>query len=506
MNENFNKFKRKRQRMRIIKSLLLGGAFGGVVGGIFLLLFKLNVIPLSPLIALPIGLGAFLLCAIIVFALCRTTNEKLAKELDAQFGLREKVQTMVEYQNGGGMIVDLQRQDTEQTLSQIPTAKFKTKHVWAYIVAFCVGGATLIPGFIVKAPHEEEPVIPFQISAVQIAGITELVTYVGASSMEDPYKSDIASELTALLGELQAVTTENSMKAALTESLTSIQTVTFNSSSATEILNALWKTQDSYAQALAKALDTSALAQADWGDYIEKMTAYQQSFTVQDPENASPIPDDEKRQTLLWNLQNTAMKIEISLTGSGIAETDGLYTVLERLANENTGNANGEHLFGLGVITQSPTVVTYQDGLDELKHTFDNMVNDIYSVTAQLKTNTNVGEYTMTKLATLFSMDVPAFERPNFVLNNNEGTDEDDDDDDEGPSDGGIGEGAVYGSNDLVLDPLTGNYVEYGTLLDKYYAIVYDKLENGEYTEEQKNIIRNYFALLYSGMEKQEGN
>ena len=505
MNEYFSKFKRKRQRMRIIKSLLLGGAVGSVVGGIFLLLCKLAIIPVSPLIALPIGVGTFLLCGGVVYALLRTTNEQLAKELDTRFGLYEKVQTMVEYQNDAGALVDLQRQDAEQTLSQIPTAKFKTKNLWAYITALCVGVATLVPGFIVKAPQEEEPTIPFQISAVQVAGITELISYVGDSSMENPYKSDISAELIALLGELQTVNTVDGMQAALTESLTNIQTATFDSSSSTEILNALWKTQDAYAQALAKTLDTSALSQTDWGDYVEKMTAYQQSFAVQDPENASPIPDDEKRQTLLWNLQNTATKIELALTSSGIAETDGLYAVLQRLVSENTGNVSGAHIFGFSVIAQAPSILTYQDGLDELKNTFDSIINDVYAVTSQLKTNANVGEYTMTKLSALFAMDVPAFERPDFFTSSGENTNAGDDDDG-GPNDGGIGEGAVYGSNDLVLDPLTGNYVEYGTLLDKYYAVMYDKLDNGEYTEEQKTIIRNYFALLYSGIEKQEGN
>ena len=54
---------------------------------------------------------------------------------------------------------------------------------------------------------------------------------------------------------------------------------------------------------------------------------------------------------------------------------------------------------------------------------------------------------------------------------------------------------------DLVLDPLTGEYVEYGTLIDKYYAIVFEKLhdeETGLYLEGPlyvydllKNEIRN---------------
>jgi len=64
----------------------------------------------------------------------------------------------------------------------------------------------------------------------------------------------------------------------------------------------------------------------------------------------------------------------------------------------------------------------------------------------------------------------------------------------------------MYGSDDLVLDPLTGEIVKYGDLIDRYNAIMYERLEGDFYTEEQKQVIRKYLELLYSGLEKKEGN
>ena len=81
-----------------------------------------------------------------------------------------------------------------------------------------------------------------------------------------------------------------------------------------------------------------------------------------------------------------------------------------------------------------------------------------------------------------------------------------DDESESSGGDGGIGEGATYGSNDIVIDPLTGEPIEYGKLLDKYNAIMYEKLEGDSYTEEQKEAIKKYFDLLWSGLEKKEGN
>ena len=57
-----------------------------------------------------------------------------------------------------------------------------------------------------------------------------------------------------------------------------------------------------------------------------------------------------------------------------------------------------------------------------------------------------------------------------------------------------------------MLDPLTGELVEYGELLAKYNAIMYDKLDGDFYTDEEKKVIRKYFDLLYSGIEEKEGN
>ena len=66
-----------------------------------------------------------------------------------------------------------------------------------------------------------------------------------------------------------------------------------------------------------------------------------------------------------------------------------------------------------------------------------------------------------------------------------------------------IGSGAVYGSDDLLLDPITNTYVEYGTILDKYYALMFGKVEEGNYTEQEKEAMEKYFAILYGGFDEE---
>ena len=104
-------------------------------------------------------------------------------------------------------------------------------------------------------------------------------------------------------------------------------------------------------------------------------------------------------------------------------------------------------------------------------------------------------------LSSLFMVAIPQFERP--VLKDS-GSAGDGPNDDGSGSGGGVGEGVEFGSDDLVLDPLTGEYVTYGTLYAKYNTLKEEKLKDGkyDYTDEQRRVIEEYFKLLYSGLKK----
>ena len=80
----------------------------------------------------------------------------------------------------------------------------------------------------------------------------------------------------------------------------------------------------------------------------------------------------------------------------------------------------------------------------------------------------------------------------------------DDKDDDKEVGEGGYGSGeTVYGSDDIVLDPITGEHVKYGDLINTYYAMVTEALTSGEVSEEVEQLINQYFSHLFNGA-KQE--
>ena len=115
------------------------------------------------------------------------------------------------------------------------------------------------------------------------------------------------------------------------------------------------------------------------------------------------------------------------------------------------------------------------------------------------KVNTNEGENAVTQICNLFNISRPAFKRPYLYDSDSfEGIEDD------GLGMGGIGGGAVYGSDDLVYDPNTNTYVEYGEILEKYYQAMIDKTFGEGYTKEEKEALEKYFAILYGGFENEE--
>lgn len=504
MKRNFLKFRRKVRRVRILGALAAGASLGAAVSGVLHALSRLAILDFAPMLSVPIGAGCGLAAMLVAYLLLGISDKKLARMLDARFALSERVQTSVAFEGETGGMVELQREDTERTLEAIPVRAFKTKGAWLFLLALLIGGGILTASFFAPNRRDEVPpeiIVPYEITEVQIAGIEELIRYVDASEMQEPYRKNISDSLARLLAELRAATTEPKMQASLASALTAIAEETYASSSSAEILNALWSTKDASVRLLAQALNTGDWTAPDWGDFAEKYSAWRSFFTESDMD----VTDEEARKAVLkGTLDAFSRKTEGALISSEIASEDALCAVLNRLLDGDGGAASG-----ISQLSTRAEGMRYEEMTAGLQTVLDAMAEPIYDVISMQKINTNVGEYVLKKLSSLFGVPIPPAERPSLQKDAESGVDDDSDrDDEDGPSGGGVGEGAVFGSNDLVLDPLTGEYVEYGILYATYNARMLEKLGDDKYgyTEEQKTAIEKYFALLYGGFKEEEGN
>ena len=502
MSGIFLKFKRRCNAIRTLRSALVGLSVGALLGGAWLILWKLAVIGYPPISSLYIGLGSALLVGGLVFLLSGKKDKKFAEELDSKFDLKARVQTMIEYMGQDGELISIQRRDAESALSKIPLKSYKFKRLWVYLVALLLSASVLVVGIILDdvrnyVPPEE--VIPFELSALQETGLNNLITYVENSDMEEEFKLPLADELKSLIEKLRQTKTQPEMLLTLDESMKVIQAITYESSTATEVLNALWNSGDIYFRHLAKTLDSSEWSDPDWGDFAEKLLDYEKVLLGDDKKTDEE--DVDRKENLKFAVETMSLKLKTILDGAAVGEDDEICLAVDKLFNGNPGG-----------LVSVLAMLNYVDD-EGLTNLVDNCMNSngegLFAAISLNKVNANVGEYAMIRLTGLFIVPLPEFERPDFVKNgesigsnNGSGNEENNNSN----SDGGIGEGATYGSNDIVIDPLTGEYVEYGKLLDKYYAIMYEKLDNNSYTEEQKEAIKKYFALLYSGIKKVEGN
>jgi hypothetical protein len=491
----FLKFRKRFNAIRIARSVMLGISVGMAAGGIWLVLSKLAIIPFEPISAIFEGIGAALIAGGLVFLFGGRSDKLLAEDLDSLFGLEERAKTMIAYMGESGEMTELQRQDAERAISRIPTSAYKFKGLWIFILTILISAAVLTVGILVKdmrgyVPPVEE--IAFELSEIQEAGILELIQYVENSGMEREFSERIADELADLLDTLRVTETQKDMRAALAGSMAMIVDVTYESSNATEILNSLWDSRNIYFRHLAKALDTSAHGSAEWSNFAERITEYADLLLG---------GEEFSRDKLKEALSGMNDSIDTVLALSGVEENDEIYLAIASLfKNDKIGAVN---------LLKKIDSMSDSELRSAISDLFDNHAEKLFAAVLLNKNNAVAGEYVMTRLGSLFLVPVPEFERPDFVKNNAsvDGSQNGDTEKDPENSDnqGGVGPGATYGSDDLVLDPITGETVKYGDLIDKYNAIMYERLEGDFYTEEQKQAIKKYFELLYSGLEKKEG-
>lgn len=489
-----------------ISAVLAGVSAGLAAFGVSMLLSKLALLDFEPIISLPIGAFVALAVGIVLFFVFKKSDRRLAIELDRVFGLNEKVQTMVEYKEDESEMLELQRQDAEASLATVGVKAYKPGRLWVYFVALVLGAALAATSIVVENKRDYVPpeeVIPFELSAMKERGLEELIKYVEESKMEEPYRVSVAETLKKLLADLKVTTTEPEMKAHLSEAMGLILVTTYDSSSSAEILDALWDSGDKLVRELAKTLDTSEWNEPDWGDYADKLAAFKKQIGGGAEEETADTSDEG----ILWKLDSLSLKVGLALPKSGIQAEDAIYSALLKLVGDGEYVVDGQRFHGFSGIVKNGSALSNEALLAMIEATFTGMSNEIFSAIEQKKINTNVGEYALTKLSTLFLVPLPEFERPAFIKNGadgNGGSDSGGKDEEEngGGSSGGVGMGSVYGSDDLVLNPMTGEYVKYGELLDMYFAVMEAKISEGNYTELQKEAIRKYFALLYGGIKK----
>ncbi len=496
----FVKLKRRALAVGIVRAALVGVSVGSFLCAVLILLSKLKITDIPLPTAVLIAIAAFAVSGGVTFLICHRSSMSVARMLDRRFDLKEKVQTMMAYRTRDEAIYALQREDAEAEIDRIPKRGIRLRFLWVYIVCLVLSLGVLVCA-VAYTPVEPPPPpveeIPFEITSIQIAAMEELIEYVSLSQMESPFRENVSLSLSALLDELMAATTVSERDSAIGKALKAIHTETYASSSAVEITEALWASGNDRVKALAVALNYHEWQDgSEWDEYVAALSDVRVGYVHAD--SISEVPDDAKMTAdIAALLSNDSSAIAVALTRSGISSSDALYSAVSALASSESEPK------GLSALASLAVGLGYTALEGELDSTFSALTPILYTAIEQSSINTDTGEYAMTRVCALFDYTLPTFDRP--ILRDSSTESEDGGSDDtEGGGMGGIGTGTVYGSDDLVLDPYTDEYVEYGTILDKYYSLMFGKTEDGDYTEDQIAALKKYFEILYGGFEDEE--
>ena len=517
MSERFAQLKRRFVLTAVLKSIVVGVCCGLVATGTVLLALKLNATTIANLYYALIAVCTTVIVTGIAFAIFAPTDKRVAKKLDVEYGLKERVRTALAYQGNDGDVYQLQREDTAATLNALKLHKPTFKQIWVYALAALLAVAMitvalLVPAKVITAPPVDPPEppepsweeLPFNVSEAQLERLGEVVQHVNGYALDEQLKEKIVGELTTLLDLLPTATTNGDM---LNLAVNTVRKVDDNCKAAVSYYK-LGNSLNNMGRAdVAKIFAAGA-------ETYKKYTLQDNSAVISFYNNRASIADEYMEESLSEFLttiiaaHTTAQadadaiysSINLAIIMANVSADNALFMTLNNFKNElhnykAVPGDGGEELTAeqAALVAKIDTLYTnfsyrIADELADQAFVFavdtyvKNVLLEILALTDRPDANVAIG-YDLTAAS-----------------GGNSGGKDDDE-----SKGGGYGEGdTIYGSADLIYDPDTGEYVPYGQLINKYYAIVNALLNEGKLTEEQASIIRAYFETLLSGVKDKQ--
>lgn len=309
MNEGFISFKKKILKRHLIIDILLSISIFLIIFGILFLLTKLNTIKLNVIVDLIIGLICGITTFLISFFLFKPNDKKIAKMLDKQFSLNEKVQTMVELKDTDNFIANLQREDCENKLKEIPLKNLKFKvPVVLIILALCGVTSTVTAAAIPQTTTIKDTT--YNPTNDILVKLEQLKKDVNNTNINSSLKSNYVAEIDKLIELIQSGIDESNLN---TNVLNTIDNVL--------VLNKNYCTNKSFGKAMNAIEDVeysdsftnrTNLFYGTWKSKGENKSTIRISQTAIEVRNTSYALDDDTQKNIAKLEEITAILPEDS--------------------------------------------------------------------------------------------------------------------------------------------------------------------------------------------------
>ena len=530
MDEKFKKIKNKCLIEALIKSAVIGISAGLFVTGIILLSLVLTGNSIHWAIYIPIGLISALAGGGVSFLFMRPSDMRVAKKYDTEFGLNEKLQTMVAFSGQEGDIIALQRSDASETLASLPARKIRFSQIWQYCLCAVLALALFFSAVFIpvsaqeggnngggenppegELPEDKDPV--FEYDLFMQSALTELILNVRESSLEQNLKNSVVEELENLDVNLGSADTRKKMLEKVVSSVEVIDALVDGSNSFRKISEAIAGFDEEFASAIRESVGVYNSSSTPLNDIVRV-----RAFELRIGDLIEIVLEE------FFTSAKTALKIpqdgiENEETGETVKLADVLnpYILNLGLAIELAELDESEDFYiALDKFNSALTVISGKIGKYSDKTLFTDLDNAFSALGPELNSALSVECYSYVinlfirnRLADIFS--IKANEFPEFnedlVPDDNNGGDDPGGEENDDPSGSGGGNGDydfIYGSDDVIYDPDRADYVKFGEVLDEYYAKMQNKVIAGEVTADLAKIMEVYFEILYNGIKKDE--
>lgn len=474
--DNFNKFKNKMLIEAIIKSVVISCSIGiiGFAVPYLIFFFTKNEVTNTKLLIMLLSsiTGALILCALLLLILY-PTKIKVAKRLDKEFNLNQKVQTMIEFNDSDTLMSKIQREDTLNILGKTELKKLTMRFS---VFFFVLIGLTIIltTGIVVAATYEVgdpgdgtggyvEP--PYNLDNWTTRALLDLIEVVESSNIDNELKQPVVTNLRTLLNELENVTLEIEMKALVLQVIadTTLRLDLVNSNN--EVFTELKGSDAPIVRELVTQIN--ALNVTNVNNCVENFYVY--------------LCGDET--TISQAIADLDVEFKSIINNSKLNKEEKLTKALFKFA------------------TDLSVAKTKEDVNAAIKNNLDSIV-DIVKIQTE---NKRIIEYTIEQLKVIFGL-IEQDENDDSIDNGNKPTINPIEPPKVNPGEnqGGYGTGDVlFGSDDVIFDIEKGS-VEYGEVIAKYYGQLVGMFNDGTIPEEYKELFEKYFDGLFGFYEDEE--
>ncbi len=482
MSKKFSALNKKIRSLTVIKLLVFAIALGMLAFSVIVFADKVAAIEPNYLFSAAIGAGAAVVFATVTLTVCYPTEKRVAKQLDKKLAMNEKVQTMVEFKDIQSDMIEIQREDTERRLSEMPKKDFKNKKAWVNLILPVLAVAMLVTSVAVPVrtkaddPNSglENESDEWALDEWHITAVKTLIEEVKASEMVEDGKVKVVSYLETMLSDLEHIKSKSQMKQTVMSVMVKISGVTDGINTYTSVIKALRESDSESVKKYAEAIGSPA------DPIIEsKYLALKSEF---------------KKEELGDKLKIFASTLGIAVKNATAPEDDALFKgILEY----------SEALSAFDKTVSSLTDEEYDTGLTAV---FENAAETVSAALNVQNANRTTTDNANNRLMIIFGIswsELP--DELKYPANEEAGTTdgEYDEKDDDIVTGGGLGSGEViYGSDDAIYDPNKGTHVNYGDVINDYDAKKAADLEERPLDDEIKEAVGDYFADLYYKQEK----